>query len=61
MKLRQKCHGLSGSCELKTSWWSLPSFREVGNTLKEKYDQATEMKIQKHREASGIVETLVPK
>jgi len=40
-----KCHGLSGSCELKTCWLNLPKFRLVGKKLKEKYDSAHEMRI----------------
>lgn len=38
MKKECKCHGLSGSCTLETCWWKMPSFREVGNRLKEKFD-----------------------
>jgi len=39
-----KCHGVSGSCELKTCWRSLPLFRQVGATLKDKFDSAAEVK-----------------
>lgn len=44
MKVECKCHGVSGSCEFKTCWKSLPSFRTVGDILKEKFDGATEVK-----------------
>ncbi|XP_076334211.1 protein Wnt-5b-like [Tachypleus tridentatus] len=40
-----KCHGVSGSCSLVTCWQQLSSFREVGDQLKDKYDGATEVKI----------------
>ncbi len=38
-----KCHGLSGSCSMKTCWSTLPSFREVGDSLRAKYDSAVEI------------------
>ncbi|GAB6029241.1 Protein Wnt-5b [Chamberlinius hualienensis] len=42
-----KCHGVSGSCSLITCWQQLVSFREVGDVLKDKYDGATEVRINK--------------
>ena len=39
-----KCHGVSGSCSLKTCWNQLPGFRLTGNILKEKYDGAIQVK-----------------
>uniref|UniRef100_A0A182N8X3 Protein Wnt n=1 Tax=Anopheles dirus TaxID=7168 RepID=A0A182N8X3_9DIPT len=35
-----KCHGVSGSCAMKTCWKSLPSFHAIGNTMKNKYRKA---------------------
>lgn len=61
MHLKCKCHGLSGSCEVKTCWWSQPDFRTVGDFLKDKYDSASEMVVEKHRESRGWVETLRPR
>ena len=43
MELRCRCHGISGSCELKTCWRSLPSFSSVGKYLKEKYESAVQI------------------
>uniref|UniRef100_A0A3Q3AQI0 Protein Wnt n=2 Tax=Kryptolebias marmoratus TaxID=37003 RepID=A0A3Q3AQI0_KRYMA len=40
-----KCHGVSGSCSLKTCWFQLADFRRVGEFLKEKYDSAAAMRI----------------
>ncbi|KAH3816592.1 hypothetical protein DPMN_118110 [Dreissena polymorpha] len=46
-KVACKCHGVSGSCSLKTCWMQLPTFREIGERLKEKYDGAVEVKFNK--------------
>ena len=40
MKKAYKCHGMSGSCTVTTRWYKLPSFREVGAILKDKFDGA---------------------
>lgn len=61
MFLKCKCHGLSGSCEVKTCWWSQPDFRVIGDYMKDKYDSASEMVVEKHKESRGWVETLRPK
>lgn len=43
MRLVCKCHGLSGSCTLKTCWQKVPSFREIGEMLKLKFDGAVQV------------------
>ncbi|KAI6218326.1 Wnt-4 protein precursor [Aphelenchoides besseyi] len=40
-----KCHGVSGACEVRTCWEALPSFREIGQIIKDKFDGATEVQI----------------
>jgi len=40
MLMKCRCHGVSGSCEFKTCWKSLPQFAEVGKYLKQKYDRS---------------------
>lgn len=43
MRPECKCHGLSGSCTLKTCWLKMPTFSEVGNRLKDKFDGASKV------------------
>uniref|UniRef100_A0A8C0GYN7 Protein Wnt n=1 Tax=Chelonoidis abingdonii TaxID=106734 RepID=A0A8C0GYN7_CHEAB len=52
-----KCHGVSGSCEVRTCWKVMPPFRKVGNVLKEKFEGATEV----HPKRVGSRKLLVPK
>ncbi|ESO85224.1 hypothetical protein LOTGIDRAFT_130946, partial [Lottia gigantea] len=56
MKVECKCHGVSGSCEMRTCWKAMPSFKKVGEILKEKFDGATEVKHQ----VKGTRNELVP-
>lgn len=57
MRVECKCHGVSGSCEVKTCWKAMPPFRKVGHVLKEKFDGATEVEQRK----IGSAKVLVPK
>uniref|UniRef100_A0A0N4ZIR8 Protein Wnt n=1 Tax=Parastrongyloides trichosuri TaxID=131310 RepID=A0A0N4ZIR8_PARTI len=38
MRRQCRCHGVSGSCELKTCWLQMPKFSEIGDMLKKRYD-----------------------
>ncbi|XP_066253858.1 protein Wnt-10b-like [Euwallacea similis] len=40
MDVRCKCHGVSGSCQLKTCWRATPDLKSVGRLLMEKYSSA---------------------
>ncbi|CRK90869.1 CLUMA_CG004559, isoform A [Clunio marinus] len=42
-----KCHGVSGSCSLVTCWQQLSTIREIGDFLREQYEQATQVKMNK--------------
>ncbi|KAJ7393066.1 Protein Wnt-5b [Desmophyllum pertusum] len=41
-----KCHGMSGSCNMKTCQRELPEFRVIGDALHMKYDNAVRVKMQ---------------
>ncbi|KAI1898405.1 hypothetical protein AGOR_G00072000 [Albula goreensis] len=53
MKRSCKCHGVSGSCSIQTCWLQLSDFREVGNYLKVKHDQAQKFEVDKRRVRAG--------
>ena len=38
-----KCHGISGSCSIKTCWMKLAAFRKVGDQLKNKFSGASKV------------------
>ncbi|XP_074594734.1 protein Wnt-4-like [Brevipalpus obovatus] len=44
VRLRCKCHGISGSCDLKTCWKVHPSIRTFGKIFRNKFDTAREVK-----------------
>ncbi|KAH1024107.1 hypothetical protein HUJ05_003657 [Dendroctonus ponderosae] len=39
MRRECKCHGMSGSCTMRTCWMKLTNFRTVSDVLKERYDK----------------------
>ena len=45
MRMQCRCHGVSGSCELKTCWRTMPSFAQVGDYLKQKYENAVQVSV----------------
>nr|CAB3267759.1 Wnt-3 [Phallusia mammillata] len=55
-----KCHGVSGSCELKTCWLVLPDFNQVGAYLKQRYLDASLMKVQSFTGVRGCEDDFVP-
>ncbi|XP_065580971.1 protein Wnt-7a-like isoform X2 [Artemia franciscana] len=47
-----KCHGVSGSCTLRTCWQTLPPFRDIGNYIKQRFEEARHVRpvrSKKHR------------
>ncbi|XP_067938397.1 protein Wnt-5b-like [Watersipora subatra] len=47
-----KCHGVSGSCSLKTCWQELSPFRTIGDKLKKNYDIA--MQVGFNKDGTGL-------
>lgn len=45
MKQECKCHGMSGSCTVKTCWMRLPNFRSIGDNLKDRFDGASHVMV----------------
>uniref|UniRef100_A0A8B9KIZ4 Protein Wnt n=1 Tax=Astyanax mexicanus TaxID=7994 RepID=A0A8B9KIZ4_ASTMX len=45
MKLECKCHGVSGSCTLRTCWLAMSDFRKTGDYLRKKYNGAIEVTV----------------
>ncbi|XP_044750174.1 protein Wnt-11b-1-like [Coccinella septempunctata] len=43
MTTQCKCHGVSGSCNIKTCWRALPSMVEIGRKLLQRYSNAKEV------------------
>ena len=62
MELKCRCHGVSGSCELKTCWRTLPPFSQVGHVLKQKYEGSVQisLKARKRLRRKGKVKRKVP-
>uniref|UniRef100_A0A8C6TAM4 Protein Wnt n=1 Tax=Neogobius melanostomus TaxID=47308 RepID=A0A8C6TAM4_9GOBI len=53
MKRVCRCHGMSESCSVKTCWMQLSDFRDVGNYLKNKHNQAQKLDTDKKRMRAG--------
>ncbi|XP_074648297.1 protein Wnt-10a-like [Tubulanus polymorphus] len=52
-----KCHGMSGSCEIKTCWKASPTFHDVGRELLGKYNEA--IQVTNSNSANGGFEPVV--
>ncbi|TEA34618.1 hypothetical protein DBR06_SOUSAS16210032 [Sousa chinensis] len=43
MSLDCRCHGVSGSCAVKTCWKTMSSFEKIGRLLKDKYENSVQI------------------
>lgn len=54
-KLECKCHGISGSCAMRTCWRAMKDFRKVGTFLKQKYNGAVQVTMSQHAADSELI------
>ncbi|XP_005998639.1 protein Wnt-9b [Latimeria chalumnae] len=60
LKTTCKCHGVSGSCAVRTCWKQLSPFHETGKLLKHKYETAIKV-FSVTNDATGEAELVSPK
>ncbi|XP_060593505.1 protein Wnt-2b-A-like isoform X1 [Ruditapes philippinarum] len=54
-KLECKCHGISGSCAMKTCWRAMRDFRRVGTFLKKRYNGAVKVMMNQNAADSELI------
>lgn len=59
MRQECKCHGMSGSCTVKTCWMRLPNFRVVGDNLKDRFDGASRVMLTNSDRSRGNANAII--
>nr|AAM75051.1 RE02607p [Drosophila melanogaster] len=60
MRQECKCHGMSGSCTVKTCWMRLANFRVIGDNLKARFDGATRVQVTNSLRATNALAPVSP-
>ncbi|CAO1376898.1 unnamed protein product [Diamesa tonsa] len=55
LKTECQCHGVSGSCSIKTCWKVLPPFRAIGDALMIKYNKARLVAAEKSQTGINLI------
>ena len=56
MKTECKCHGVSGSCAIRTCWLAMKDFRKVGDFLRTRFNAATKVTMDQRKTGLVVVD-----
>lgn len=50
-----KCHGVTGNCQIRTCWYQVKNFYDIGDYLKKKYTTALKVRLGKRRKGKKLL------